>query len=133
MIASVLIKQHPVHLHSLPLLPSLDSSLVRGPLLAYKPTGGPTGEAMGNTDSSDGTRTLGEERGAVATVAAVSGASGIGGAVEGGEYGGVLWGSCSVPVPYRLWCIPIEATHKTWWNVLFTRFRLPTSPGVGGE
>ena len=43
-------------------------------------------------------------------------------------FGGVLFGSCKHPVPYRLWCLPIDsvkALHKTWWTVLFTRFPLP--------
>ena len=38
---------------------------------------------------------------------------------DGSQLGGVLWGSCEKPLPWRVWC---EDTHG--WNVLFTRFPL---------
>ncbi|GMH88321.1 hypothetical protein TL16_g11124 [Triparma laevis f. inornata] len=36
---------------------------------------------------------------------------------DGSKLGGVLWGSCEKPLPWRVWC---EDAHG--WNVLFTRF-----------
>lgn len=44
----------------------------------------------------------------------------IDGSVGGeGEEGGVLWGSCSKPMPWRVWC-----ENARDWNVLWTKFPL---------
>ena len=37
----------------------------------------------------------------------------------GGMYGGVLWGSCDYPMPWRVWC---NSDFK--WTIYFTRFPL---------
>jgi len=39
---------------------------------------------------------------------------------EGTGEGGVLWGSCERPMPWRVWC---ANAHD--WNVMFTTFPLP--------
>ena len=44
----------------------------------------------------------------------------VGTDADGKSLGGVLWGSCEKPLPWRVWC---EDAHG--WNVLFTRFPLP--------
>lgn len=41
------------------------------------------------------------------------------------EVGGVLYGSCTHPVPYRLWCTPVEMFHDSFWTVEFLRFVMP--------
>ncbi|GMI44492.1 hypothetical protein TrCOL_g7804 [Triparma columacea] len=45
-----------------------------------------------------------------------------------GEEGGVLWGSCNKPMPWRVWC---EDARE--WNVLWTRFPLDGGAGNGVE
>ena len=57
------------------------SSLVRGPLI--RPPADYSGSGGGSGDGS-------------------------GPVVGSGPVGGVLWGSCEVPVPYRLWCVPVD-------------------------
>ena len=54
--------------------------------------------------------------------AIVNGALVRGGAAGGAVEGGVLWAGCTHPVPYRLWCTPVELLRDTWWTVRFTRF-----------
>jgi hypothetical protein len=39
--------------------------------------------------------------------------------------GGVLWGSCTHPVPFRLWCLPVEQVGaESYWTIGFTRFKI---------
>ena len=48
---------------------------------------------------------------------------------KGKVVGGVLWTSCTHPLPFRLWCTPIDqvkALDITFWDVGFTRFEVPS-------
>ena len=42
-----------------------------------------------------------------------------------GKVGGLVWGSCTHPLPFRVWCTPVEALHSTFWTVLWTPFDVP--------
>jgi len=44
---------------------------------------------------------------------------------KNGTVGGVLWGSCSFPIPFRPWCVPLEPLGSSGWNIYFTKFPLP--------
>eukprot|EP00746_Dinoflagellata_sp_MGD_P127662 gnl/MRDRNA2_/MRDRNA2_62182_c0_seq1.p1 gnl/MRDRNA2_/MRDRNA2_62182_c0~~gnl/MRDRNA2_/MRDRNA2_62182_c0_seq1.p1 ORF type:complete len:490 (+),score=59.00 gnl/MRDRNA2_/MRDRNA2_62182_c0_seq1:103-1470(+) len=55
---------------------------------------------------------------------------GSGGAV----LGGVLFGGCTVPLPYRVWCMPDDLKDdEPWWTVNFVRFAMPNSTRTEAE
>ena len=52
-----------------------------------------------------------------------------------GTTGGLLWGGCEHPVPFRVWCLPVTPPKTTFWTVSFTRFDIPAAASSvpGGE
>lgn len=47
--------------------------------------------------------------------------------------GGLLWGGCEYPVPFRVWCLPVNPPKTTFWTVSFTRFDIPPPVPDEGE
>jgi hypothetical protein len=83
--------------------------------------------------SEDGGGTWDDEKNVVIADKFADYSSLVAGSVLGGESGGsgeggVLWGSCDHPMPWRVWC---GNAHE--WTVLFSKFALPAAAAAGVE